>query len=81
MNALARQDVRQCDACGQHSHPHFTRFGIGALLFKYLKGIRPAVMGDDDSRVSHDLLPRCKEYSSARRIKSVTDITFWSGSK
>jgi hypothetical protein len=30
MNALARHYVGQGDACGQHSHPHFTIFRLGS---------------------------------------------------
>ena len=53
MNALARHDVGQGDACGQHSHPHFTILRLGALFFNHPKCIGPAVMSDDDARVSH----------------------------
>src|SRR5262249_30358868 len=54
MNALARQYVGQGDACRQHSHPHLTRLRLRALLFNHLQCIGPAVVGDDDSRVSHE---------------------------
>ncbi len=57
MNALAHHDVGQGDTCGQHSHPHFTVLRFGALFFKHLKGIGPAVVSDDDARVSHGPLP------------------------
>ena len=56
MNALARRQVRQGHTGGQHSHPHFTRLRLGALFFDHPKCIGPpAVVGDDDSRVSHEL--------------------------
>src|SRR5215510_10200266 len=54
MNALARQYVGQGDACRQHSHPHLTRLWLRALLFNHLQCVGPAVVGDDDSRVSHE---------------------------
>jgi hypothetical protein len=53
MNTLSRHYVGQGDACGQHSHAHFTSFRLGALLFNRLNCIRPAVVGDDNSRVFH----------------------------
>src|SRR5262245_25409369 len=53
VNALARHYVGQGDACGQHSHTHFTILGLGALFFDHAKGVGPAVVSDDDARVSH----------------------------
>jgi hypothetical protein len=53
MNALARHYVGQGDTGGQNSHPHFTTLRLGALLFNHLQCIGPAVVGDDDSPVSH----------------------------
>ena len=58
MNALARHYVGQGDACGQHSHPHFTILRLGALFFNHPKFIGPAVVSNDDARVSHRPLPR-----------------------
>ena len=55
MDALARQYVRQAHARGQHSHPHFTTLRLGARLFNHLQNIRAAVVGDDNSRVSHEI--------------------------
>src|SRR6266508_3229706 len=57
MNALAHQQVGQADTCGQHSHPHFTILWLGALFFNHPKCIGPAVVSDDDARVSHGPLP------------------------
>ena len=53
MDALARQYVRQARARGQNLHPHFTTPRLRALLFSHLQCIGPAVVCDDDSRVSH----------------------------
>jgi hypothetical protein len=53
MNALARHDVGQGDARGQHSYPHFTALGLGALFFNHPKFLGPAVMTDEDARLSH----------------------------
>src|SRR5215813_299069 len=53
MNALARHYVGQGDACGQHSHADFTILRLGALFFNHPKGVGPAVVSDDDARVSH----------------------------
>jgi hypothetical protein len=55
MNALARHYVGQRDTCGQYSHPNFTILWLGALFFNHPKWIGPAVVSDDDARVSHDL--------------------------
>jgi len=51
--AFAHQHVGEGDACGQHSHPHFAVLRLGTLLLDHLKGVRPAVVSDDDARVSH----------------------------
>src|SRR5438034_11220749 len=40
-----------------HSHPHFTILRLGALFFNDPKCIGPAVVSDDDARVSHGPLP------------------------
>jgi hypothetical protein len=56
MNALPRHDVGQGDACGKHSHPHFTILWLWALFFDHPKSIGAAVVSDDDARVSHRLL-------------------------
>src|SRR5262245_851719 len=53
MNALARHYVGQGDARGQHSHAHFTMLRLRGLFFNHPKGVEPAVVGDDDARVSH----------------------------
>jgi len=55
VSALARNYVGQGNACGQHFHPHFTSVRLGALLFNQLKCVGPAVVSDDDSRVSHEM--------------------------
>src|SRR5215813_8571679 len=62
MNALACHDVGQGDASSQHSHPHFALLRLWALLFKHLKCIGPAVVGNDDSRVSHEALAPYVEF-------------------
>jgi hypothetical protein len=54
MNALAREHVGQGNARRQHSYPDFTALGLGALLFNHLQCIGSTVVGDDDSRVSHE---------------------------
>jgi hypothetical protein len=53
MNALAHHQVGQGDTCSQHSDPHFTVLWVGALFFKHLKCIGPAVVVDDDAGVFH----------------------------
>jgi len=55
MDAFARQYVRQAHARGQHLHPYFTSFRLGALLLNNLQCMRSAVVGDDDSRMFHDM--------------------------
>jgi len=55
MDALARQYVRQAHARGQHLHPDLARVRLRALLFNHLQRIRSAVVGDDHSRVSHEM--------------------------
>jgi len=55
MHALASHYVGQGDACGQHSHPHFIMLRLRAFFFEDLKGIRPAVVSDDDTSVSHGI--------------------------
>jgi hypothetical protein len=57
MNALAHHHVGQGDTCSPHSHPHFTALRLGALFFNCPKFIGPAVVTDDDARVSHGRLP------------------------
>ena len=56
MNALARHYVGQGDTSNPHFHPNFTILWLGALLFNHPKGIGPAVVSDDDARVSHEPL-------------------------
>src|SRR5205809_3384754 len=53
MNALTHQQVGQGDTCGQHSNPRFIILWLGALFFNHPKCIGPAVVSDDDARVSH----------------------------
>ena len=53
MNALARHDVGQGDACGQHPDTHLVILRLGALFFNHPKGVGPTVVSDDDARVSH----------------------------
>ena len=52
MYALARHDVGQGDACGQHSHPHFTMLRLRARFFNHSQCIGSAVVRDDDARLS-----------------------------
>ena len=54
MDALTCQYVRQTHARRRHSHPHFTSFRLGAFLLNNLQCVRSAVVGDEDSRVSHE---------------------------
>ena len=49
--------VRQAHARGQHLHPDLVRVGLRTLLFNHLQNIRSAVVGDDDSRMSHEMVP------------------------
>ena len=64
MNALARHYVGQEDTCGQHSHPHLTMLRLRTLFFNHLQCIGPAVMGDDDSLVSHEPLAPLLAYNT-----------------
>src|SRR5262249_48368269 len=57
MNALAHHDVGQGDACGQHSHAHFTTLRRGALFSNRRNLMGPAVVSDDDARVFHGPSP------------------------
>src|SRR6185436_11641106 len=72
MDSLARHDVGQGDACGQHLHPHFTNLRLGALFFNHLKCVGPAVVGDDDARVSHEPLFPCRALTVHRDSASAT---------
>ena len=55
MNALAGHDVGQGHACGEHLHAHLAMLRLGALFVNHPKCIGPAIVSDDDARVSHDL--------------------------
>src|SRR5262249_49478832 len=66
MNALAHHEVGQGDTCSQHSHPNFTSFRFGALFFNDSKSIRPAVVSDDDSSMSHGARPLYGDTLSAQ---------------
>jgi hypothetical protein len=60
MNPLAHHQVGQGDTRGLHSHPYFTRLRLRAVFFKPLERIWPTVVGDDDARLFHGLLPTCQ---------------------
>ena len=64
MNTLARHYIRQGDARGQHSHPHFTTLRLGALFLNDVKDIGSAVVSNDDARMFHDLVLVCADQSS-----------------
>jgi hypothetical protein len=53
MDAFARHYVGQGNTRGEHSYAHFTMFGLGPLFFNHPKCFGPAVVSDDDARVSH----------------------------
>ena len=55
MDALARQYVRQAHARRQHLHADLARVRLRAFLFNHLQSIRSPVVGDDNSRVSHEM--------------------------
>src|ERR1043166_8309740 len=56
MNTLARHDVGHGHTCGLHPHPRFTGLRLGGLFFNHPKRIGPAILRDDDARVSRELL-------------------------
>jgi hypothetical protein len=74
MNALARHYVGQRDACGQHSHPHFTTLRLGALFFNYPECVGPTVVSDDNARESHEALAPLLAYT--RPLELVEQSTF-----
>jgi hypothetical protein len=53
MHALAHHQVRQGDTGRQHSYAHFTLLRLGGISLDDPKLIGPAVVRDDDARVSH----------------------------
>ena len=55
MDALAGQYIRQAYARSQHLYPDLARLSRRALLFNDLQSVRSAVVGDDNSRVSHGM--------------------------
>ena len=67
MNALARHDVGQGDARGQHSHPNFTPLRLGALFFNHPKCIGSTVVSDNDARVFHEPLSPLPSARASRR--------------
>jgi hypothetical protein len=56
--------VGQGDTSNPHFHPNFTILWLGALFFNHPKGIGPAVVSDDDARVSHEPLALCSAYNT-----------------
>ncbi len=65
MNALAHHEVGKGHTCGQYFHPHFTVLWLRTLFFNQPKGIRPAVVSDDDACVFDRSLPWGNEAASA----------------
>src|SRR5262249_12112376 len=56
-NALSHLQVGQDAPRGQLLPPHFSILRRGSLFFNPPKRIGPAVVSDDDARVSHGTLP------------------------
>jgi hypothetical protein len=53
MDALARQDVGQTNPRRQHFHPDLAGLRGGDIFFSGGDDFRAAVLGDDNSLVSH----------------------------
>src|SRR5579864_2322959 len=64
VNALTRQYIGQSHTRSQNLYPRFTTLRLGALLFKHLQCVGPAIVSDDDPRMSHEraILPRGLDY-------------------
>ena len=65
MNALAHHEVGQRNTRCQHLYPHFTVLRFRTLFFNQPKGIRSAVMSDDDACVFDRSLPWREEVARA----------------
>ena len=73
MHAFAHQQVGEADARGQHPHAYFTVLRLGAFFFDHPECLRPAVVSDNDARVSHESLlrlPGDRLNSPARPIRN-----------